>query len=411
MTMVNHPNVVLATPTWSLNGANVFSANLTRGLNARGIPAQIVLTRPDWIDVKPLPRPADIRFRSLPVKRFASLTTRWRATIQYLSECAPCIYIPNHDFGHSCVSSRLPDSVATIGIVHSDDPQHYEHVARLGMYWNAVVAVSIAIGAEILKIDPSLAPRLSVIPYGVTAAKYLPDRSSQTGRPLRVIYAGRLDQAQKRVLDLPEIAKAAARLSIPLQMTIAGSGPAEAQLRARFAAIGAGARVDFLGTLDSGALQTVLMQHDVFLLTSAFEGLPMGLLEAMGQGCVPLAPNIRSGVSELIESGRNGFRATVGDVREFAERLAELFHNPPLRRRMAEAAYVTVRSSPYRLEDMVQRYVELSAKVLDEARSGVFHRPRGAIRPPPDLPWQEYLPGPLQKAGHCGKRLMARAWS
>jgi len=411
MAMVDHPNVVLATPAWSLNGPNVFSANLTRGLNARGIPAHIVLTRPDWVDVKPLPQPADTWFRTLPVERFTSLTTRWRATIQYLREYAPCIYIPNHDFGHSCVSSQLPDSVATIGIVHSDDPQHYEHVARLGMYWNAVVAVSAAIGAEILKIDPSLAPRLSVIPYGVTAAICLPDRSSETGRPLRAIYAGRLDQTQKRVLDLPEIVKAALALSVPLQMTIAGSGPAEAPLRARFAAIGAGARVDFLGTLDNGALPAVLMQHDVFLLASAFEGLPMGLLEAMGQGCIPLAANIRSGVSELIESGRNGFRATVGNVQEFAERLAELFHNPPLRRRMAEAAYVTVRSRPYRLEDMVQRYLELFAKVRDEARSGVFHRPRGAIRPPPDLPWQEYLPGPLQKAGHHGKRLIAKAWS
>lgn len=409
--MVDHPNIVLATPAWSLNGPNVFSANLTRGLNARGVPAHIVLTRPDWFDAKPLPRPAEAWFRTLPVERFASLTTRWRATIQYLREYAPCIYIPNHDFGHSCVSSQLPDSVATIGIVHSDDPQHYEHVARLGMYWNAVVAVSAAIGAEIIKIDPSLAPRLSVIPYGVAAATRLAERSFETGRPLRAIYAGRLDQPQKRVLDLPEIAKAAWTLGVSLQMTIVGSGPAEAQLRARFAAIGAGARVHFLGTLDSGALPAILMQHDVFLLASAFEGLPIGLLEAMGQGCIPVSADIRSGISELIESGRNGFRATVGNAQEFADRLAELFHNPPLRQRMAEAAYATVRSRPYQLEDMVQRYFELFAKVGDEARSGVFRRPSGAIRPPRDLPWQEYLPGPLQRAGHYGKRLIANAWS
>ena len=57
--------VVLATPTWSLNGPNVFSANLARSLNARGGSAHILITRPDWDDVKPLAKPDDVPIREL----------------------------------------------------------------------------------------------------------------------------------------------------------------------------------------------------------------------------------------------------------------------------------------------------------------------------------------------------------
>ncbi len=70
------PNVILATPNWSLNGPNVFSANLARELNARGVGAHIVLTRPDWQDAKPLPEPADIAIRTLPVRPFMSFGNR-----------------------------------------------------------------------------------------------------------------------------------------------------------------------------------------------------------------------------------------------------------------------------------------------------------------------------------------------
>jgi hypothetical protein len=81
-----HPTVVLAAPAWSLNGPNVFSRNLARGLIARQIPARIVLTRPDWLDSKPLPLPSDVPVEVLPAHPFLSLRARWKAMIAYLEE-------------------------------------------------------------------------------------------------------------------------------------------------------------------------------------------------------------------------------------------------------------------------------------------------------------------------------------
>ena len=407
--MDNCPTVVLATPAWSLNGPNVFSANLARELNARQIPSHIVVTRPDWVDAKPLPPPPDVPMRTLPVRPCMSLRARWSAMVRYLEECAPCIYVPNYDFGHSCVSPRLSDRVAIVGIVHSDDPQHYEHVARLGRYWNAVVAVSSAIADQVRKIAPSVSPRLSTIPYGVTSAGALPSRSRALRQPLRVIYAGRLDHSQKRVLDLPDILKVSLELGVPVHLTIAGRGPAEGQLRSRCSALGVEGHAEFLGTLDREALAKVLAQQDVFLLASDFEGLPLGVLEAMGQGCVPIVKDIRSGIGDVVTDGLNGYLVAPDDLTGFAARLADLYHDPEMRGRMAAAAYNTVRSGCYRLDSMVESYVELFGRVLADTRCGTFRRPPGPIDPPPGLPWQEHLPEPIQRAGHYGRRLLAMA--
>ena len=248
------PEVILASPSWSLNGPNVFAASLARGLNQRGIPAHILITRPDWSDSKPLPAPDRTEVRNLPVPRFAALRTRWRVMRDYLIARSPCVYIPNYDFGHSCISPELPSEVAVVGVVHSDDPQHYEHASRLGAYWNAIVAVSPEIEHQIRFQSPTLAARLSVIPYGVAAASAIPERPVRPDGPLRVIYAGRLDENQKRVLDLPRVIRAVQDLGNPVCLTIAGAGPAEERLKSLCSELGVYDKIRFLGSLDGGAL-------------------------------------------------------------------------------------------------------------------------------------------------------------
>jgi glycosyltransferase involved in cell wall biosynthesis len=402
------PNVILAAPKWSLNGPNVFSANLARELNARGFAAHIVLTRPDWTDAKPLPKPADIAIRTLPVSPFMSFSNRCRTMIRYLEEHSPCIYIPNHDFGHSCVGPQLSNRIVSVGILHSDDPQHYEHALRMGGYWNRAVAVSSAIAVETLKLTPGLAGRISVIPYGVAAAAVFPERQCRLDQPLRVIYAGRLDQPQKRVLDLPKILRAAARENVRIHLTIAGSGAAEKQLKADFATPGAGHAVEFLGTVEHSALAEIFARQDVFLLTSAFEGLPISLLEAMGQGCVPVVSDVRSGVPELIIDGVDGFRVSVGDVDGFAARIAALHRDPRMRRQMGYAAYVRASSRPYRIEQMANSYIQLFREASDEQQSGAFRRPLGKIRVPQEVRWSERFSAPLQYWGHRAKQILAK---
>jgi glycosyltransferase involved in cell wall biosynthesis len=186
---------------------------------------------------------------------------------------------------------------------------------------------------------------------------------------------------------------------VAVELTIAGSGPAEAELRAALA----GASVEFSGTLDSDQLLRLFRSQDVFLLVSQFEGLSIGMLEAMGQGCVPLVSAVRSGATEAIRDGENGMVAPIGDIPAFAVRLEALFADAALRERLGRAAHASIaEGGPYHVEKMVEEY----RKLFESLENQPFRRPRGAVEPPPEARWQERLPAAVQRVGHYGRRCL-----
>ncbi len=397
--------VILAATSGRISGVDVFSGNLVRGLRRIGVPAHIVLTAPHWPPPDPMPLPVDVPVQTLPVGRYAGWPARWRAMRRYLEKRAPCIYIPNYDWNHSCVSPTLSPQVGIVGIVHSDDPQHYEHVARLGRYWNAIVAVSHIIAERTVALAPDLAPRLITLPYGVAVPTRPPERRARKGAPLQLIYAGRLVQEQKRVLDLPRIVRALVERGVPVELTVIGGGTEQRPLAQACVELGIQENVKFLGILPNDRVLAALARHDVFLLPSAFEGLPVSLLEAMGQGCVPVVTDTRSGIPELVQNGVNGYRVPVGEIAAFAERLAALYQNPALRKRLAAQAHHTVLNGGYTIEDMAQRYVALFERVWREANTGAYRRPAGKILPPPALEQAASWPGRLR---NLARSLQAR---
>jgi len=403
-------NVIVASPVWSLNGVNIFSANLVRGLQERGVASHILLTNRKQFDRKPMELPTDIPVYDLPVAEHASYPVRWQAMTRYLEAQSPCIYIPNYDFDHSCVSPTLSNKVGIVGIVHSDDPQHYEHVCRLGRYWNKIVAVSNVIAEETAAKEPSIAKRLVTIPYGVPMADCLPERSTDPNAPLKIVYCGALKQNQKRILDLPEIVQALQNRRVPVELTIAGGGPTKQQLIDKSKHLVNQGVIRFIGIIPNERVPALLEQNDVFIMTSEFEGLPNALLEAMGQGCVPVVTNIKSGIPELVQEGFNGYRVPVGNIQMFAERLAILQRDVNLRSEMSRNAYSVADKGGYRIQDMVERYLELFHRILQEAECGNYRRPYGKVIPPASLKrsWRHYLPLPVLKTARRGKRILSR---
>jgi len=374
-------NVVVTAPTWSLNGVNVFSANLVRGLQQRGFAARLLLTNPHRTDAKPLPVPSDLPLEKLAVKAHSAWPARWQALSQYLETLAPCIYMPNYDYGYSCISSILSAGVGIVGIAHSDDVQHYNHVSRLGRYWNAVVAVSTAITEQIRQRQPELSGRLMTIPYGVQYPAQWPERPDVA--TLRLLYTGRLEQSQKRVLDLVPLATRLRQRGLRFELNIYGNGPAHKALEQQILNEGLTDLVKLWGTLAPEQMQGVYAQHDLFLLTSAFEGLPLSLLEAMSQGCVPVVSDVKSGIPEVIEDGLNGYRIAVGALDTFADRILTLARQPALRQRLSRNAWETIEQKGYQWSDMVGHYINLFERLAEENRSGAFIRPYAPIAPPP----------------------------
>ena len=163
----------------------------------------------------------------------------------------------------------------------------------------------------------------------------------QERRPLEVAYIGRLVQSQKRVLDLAPLVRELARRNLPFVLHLIGSGEDAPRLREELARAEVGHHVRWWGWLARTEVGARLRQLDALVLPSDVEGLPLALLEAMGQGVVPVATRIPSGNTELVRDGENGFLAAVGDTNAFANRLEQLYLDPGLLTRLRRAAWVT----------------------------------------------------------------------
>ncbi len=398
---MNSYRVIVTSPCWHLSGVNTVSANLVRGLRARGVDAELLLTQDPGRHAVLMPPPPKLPLQRLPVPVGAGWRRRWQALTDYLEARAPCVYLPNYDWECSAICPMLSNGVVVVGSVHSDEPIYYQHMRRLGQWWNAIVAVSKAIERQIAAVAPDLKDRVSIIPYGVEAPdRYLP-RDQTAGRPLKVIFASRLIHYQKRVFDLPVLMECLESRNVPVELTVVGAGVDEPKLRSRSERFTKAGTMRFLGSLPNEDVLKLFAQSDVILLTSDFEGMPLTLLEAMGRGCVPVVTDMRSGIPELVQNGVNGYRVPIGHMSAMARHLHTLYSHPERREFLGRQAFQTIQAGRYRTQDMVGAYAALFERALEDVKDGVFRRQNAPLVIPPNLTplnrLRAFLGNPLQR--------------
>jgi glycosyltransferase involved in cell wall biosynthesis len=132
-----------------------------------------------------------------------------------------------------------------------------------------------------------------------------------------------------------------------------------AALKQRVAALGLGNWVHLVPFRND--VPDVLVQSDVFVLSSRREGHPFVLLEAMACGC-PVVATRCGGVDETVVAGETGFTVPLGDVGALAAGIGELVAQAELRRRFGEAGSRRVRekfSAPRMVMALQDAYAEL----------------------------------------------------
>lgn len=115
------------------------------------------------------------------------------------------------------------------------------------------------------------------------------------------------------------------------EVRIAGTGPLEAEVRARLAALPGRERIRLLGSRDDVA--ALLAAADVSLLCSRYEGVPLAVIESVAMG-VPVVAHDVGGVAEALRDG-GGYLVPFGDVEGFCARVRALADDAGLRARLA----------------------------------------------------------------------------
>ncbi len=100
---------------------------------------------------------------------------------------------------------------------------------------------------------------------------------------------------------------------------------------------------------------------DIFMMSSAFEGLPIALLEAMSMNCAIISTKA-GGVVEVVRDNIDGLLCNVGDVQAMASKASELISNKDRRSTLQNAARLRVVSN-FSLENMVLELEKVYIKV------------------------------------------------
>ncbi|MEO8380882.1 MAG: glycosyltransferase family 4 protein, partial [Acidobacteriota bacterium] len=321
----------VCTPTHALQGGvERILESLARLLPARGIEVIFGLARGARFH-------DPVRFReAFPVVRGIDVDGtsgtafgRRRALRRAITEIDPDVVLIARMFDAYHAAAELKSrghSLRLAVTVQAYESDYFADLSRYAKFVDLVVTSGELIARAVRSLTP--AGEVISIPGGVAPAYTA--RTLGNG-PLRIGYVGRLEQVQKRVLDLPLLVDELERRGVPFTFEIAGDGSAAAELKARMP------RARFHGWLSTAELYAhVYPALDVLVHVAEWEGVTIAPREAMVHGVVPVVSRF-TGAEDFLD-GVNALTFPVGDVAAAASAIERLDRDRELVARLSSAA-------------------------------------------------------------------------
>lgn len=166
----------------------------------------------------------------------------------------------------------------------------------------------------------------------------------------------------KRVCDVVEIFDRVQK-KVPSRLLMIGDGPDRANAEYLVRKKGLQSRVHFLGKTDN--VENKLAISDLMLMPSELESFGLAALEAMACKVPAISTNV-GGVPELIDHGRSGMLADVGDVTTMAKYAIDLLFDEKALRTMGETARFEAQSR-FCATKIIAKYEAVYARVLSSS--------------------------------------------
>jgi len=141
------------------------------------------------------------------------------------------------------------------------------------------------------------------------------------------------------------------RRQLDAKLIILGEGKERPVLLSLIHQLGLKDSVDLYGHVENP--YSFLNRADLFVLSSAWEGLPNALIEAMALGIPSVATDCKSGPREILENGRFGVLVPVRDEKAMGEAILNTLSDPP------DPDFIRSGASRYRASVCAQKYLEV----------------------------------------------------
>ena len=221
-----------------------------------------------------------------------------------------------------------------------------------------VVFTNIFIDRFLIIIKKQNKQKFEVIPNPLSFSEFLP-KDQLKNKTKEIIFVGRLVEAQKRVSAILKIWKLVEQNPLLTDWTlkIVGEGKDETFLHwltKRYQL----KRVSFEGRQDP---KPYYEKASIMVSTSAYEGWPMVLMEAMPMGCCCLAFDSYDAIHDIIEDNKNGKIIPNNNIKAYYNALSELMLNDEKRIAMMLSAIDS--SKQFSMEVIGEKWRDLLVKM------------------------------------------------
>jgi glycosyltransferase involved in cell wall biosynthesis len=328
-------------PLLTAGGAERVTLNLAQGIAERGLPVDLVLAAakgPFLDQVPPAVRLVDLRAGRV-LRSIIPLSG-------YLRRERPRVLLSQMDHANLVAlwAAKLARRATPVVVtVHNTMSQATRQEGRLAQSlwppllrafypWAAsVVAVSRGAADDLARTAGLPRERVEVVynpvimPATMALARQAPDHPwFAPGQPPVVVGVGRLTRQK----DFPALIRAFAevRRVRNAHLIILGEGEDRPRLESLVAELGLSDDVTLPGFRENA--MAYIAASALFVLSSAWEGLPTVLIEALAVGTRVVSTDCPSGPREILQAGRLGSLVPVGDVAALGQAIIAALDRP-----------------------------------------------------------------------------------
>lgn len=348
--MAKKPNIILCLPEGlTLGGVTTWSVELSRGLTNAGYstflgihpskynnpPVDFGISDKDQlIDCTHLPHPDEPKLNP-------------EDYIPCYQKSLPGVLIPSWSWGTYAMAalfaSKQPENIRVIGMAHSDESGYYQWLVHYEAMISKFIVANSEIHRKLSRFIPHRVDDILIKPAPVNVPAEHIRTYSPAGKPLQIVYGGRIAQYQKRVFELIDLINALIEDGVNFHFRIIGGGADRDEFYSKVNQLPENTR-SYISLEDSvplSKLPEVWRSSDINVMVSEFEGVSNSMLMGMAEGCVPVMTEV-SGTIEVITSGFDGYLVPVGDMRQMARVIKRLDDDRGLLVKLGENAHKNV---------------------------------------------------------------------
>ncbi|MBE9129185.1 MULTISPECIES: glycosyltransferase [unclassified Coleofasciculus] len=345
------PHIAIFLRTLSAGGAERVMLNVAFGIAQRGIMVDLVLAKAEGAYLSQVPadvRIVDLHSSKLDQHRLFKLPTSFQSTtslpklIRYLQTEKPTALLSGNHYPNeiAILAKYLARSQTRIVVSEhttlSVEARRVEQVssrlipltARL-FYPGAdgIVAVSQGVAKDLAHVAGLYLKKIKVI-YNPVITPELRQKIEEpvehpwftSGEPPVIVGAGRFVEQK----DFPTLLRGFAKVRQvqPVRLMMLGNGREQKRLEALAKELRIEADVAWVGFVKNP--YAYMKRAAVFVLSSAWEGLPTVLIEALAVGIPVVSTNCPSGPNEILDNGKYGWLVPVGDSEAIADAILKV---------------------------------------------------------------------------------------